>query len=151
MPCISGNYNPSVGPLINIAIVQLKYVLPSNGVRSTAPPDVTMYTALMDTGASSTCISQKVADEVGLIAVGKTMMSGATGAKPVDQYGFGVGFVFNAKQNPSGTFTGDLNFRPVQGCVFDNHGFGFEVLLGRDILCSGAFTLSFDGHYILSI
>ena len=27
----------------------------------------------------------------------------------------------------------------------------FEILLGRDLLCRGAFTLSFDGHFTLSL
>jgi len=105
---------------------------------------------LVDTGASVTCISDKVVQDLGLQPSGKTMMSGSTGAGAVDQHTFGVGFVYGAQQNPTGTFTGGLTLHLVQGCVFMNHGFGFDILLGRDILCKGTLSLSFDGHYVIS-
>ena len=78
-----------------------------------------------------------------------TNMAGSTGQDIVDQYTFLVGFVFAAQQNPGGSISGQLSLQLVQGCEFVNHGFGFDVLIGRDILCKGAFSLSFDGHYSL--
>jgi hypothetical protein len=45
--------------------------------------------------------------------------------------------------------SGQLSMHLVQGCEFMSHGFGFDVLIGRDILCKGILTLSFDGHYLL--
>jgi hypothetical protein len=78
-------------------------------------------------------------------------MSGSTGTSTVDQYTFGVGFIFSAQQMPTGAFNGQLSLHLVQGCEFTHHGFGFDVLIGRDILCKGAFSMSFDGHFILSL
>jgi hypothetical protein len=109
-----------------------------------------MFAALLDTGASVTCISRNVVQNIGLLPSGKTSMSGSTGQSTVDQFSFLVGFVFAATQNPTGTFSGQLNLHLVQGCEFMSHGFGFDVLIGRDILCKGTLTLSFDGHYTLS-
>jgi hypothetical protein len=77
-------------------------------------------------------------------------MSGSTGQTNVDQYTFVVGFLFAAQQAPSGAVTGQINAHLVQGCEFTSHGFGFDVLIGRDIICKGALSLSFDGHYTLA-
>lgn len=107
--------------------------------------------ALLDTGASSTCLSKNVIDEIGLNPIGKTKMSGATGATDVDKYNFCLGFMFDAIQEPTGVMSGALQLHLIDGCEFSNHGFGFDILIGRDILCKGAFSMSFDGHFVLSI
>ncbi len=78
-------------------------------------------------------------------------MVGATGESPVDQFTFGVGFILSPMQQPTGETRMDLAVRSVQGCLFHNSSLAFDVLLGRDIICEGSFTLSFDGHFILSI
>lgn len=153
MPCLSGNYNPAVGVILQVAILpQSHLALLQNSAGGPAPqiPNLTMFAALLDTGASVTCISKSAVQQVGLLPSGKTIMSGSTGASAVDQYTFLVGFLFNAQQAPSGAFSGQLNANLVQGCEFTNHGFGFDVLIGRDILCKGILTLSFDGHYSLA-
>jgi hypothetical protein len=108
-----------------------------------------MFAALLDTGASVTCISKNVVQTVGLHPSGKTSMSGSTGQDTVDQYTFVVGFIFGARQTPAGLVSGQLNAHLVQGCEFQSHGFGFDILIGRDILCKGSLSLSFDGHYLL--
>lgn len=148
MPCISGSYNPAAGPLIQVVIIDPTQTPVSSGgtIKGTT---LNVFLALADTGASSTCISQKVAQDVGLQPSGKTLMSGATGQSPVDQYTFVVAFMLNPTQDPSGHLSGSLASHIVQGCEFANHGFGFDVLLGRDILCKGVFSLSGDGHYLL--
>ncbi len=96
MPCISGNYNPAVGPLIQVAILDAATAM-NPGADGDKNPKLGIFKALIDTGATSTCISGRVVSETGLAPSGKT---------PND---------------------------------------------GRDIICGGSFTLSFDGHFILSI
>jgi len=108
-----------------------------------------MFAALLDTGASATCISKNAIQTVGLQPSGKTNMSGSTGQTLVDQYTFLVGLMFGAQQSATGAISGQLHTHLGQGCVFTSHGFGFDVLIGRDILCKGALSLSFDGHYVL--
>jgi hypothetical protein len=115
-----------------------------------SPQNLIMFAGLVDTGASVTCISKNVVQTVGLQPSGKTSMSGSTGASVVDQYSFVVGFLFGQQQTPSGAISGQLHGHLVQGCEFTSHGFGFDVLIGRDILCKGTLSLSFDGHYVLS-
>lgn len=155
MPCLAGNYNPAVGIILQVAILPQTQV----AALQTAPthpgpsplPNLTMFAALLDTGASVTCISKNVVQSLALLPSGKATMSGSTGQNTVDQYTFFVGFIFGAQQTPSGAISGQLDARLVQGCEFSNHGFGFDVLVGRDILCKGTLSFSFDGHYVLSI
>ena len=149
MPCISGNYSPTVGPLAPVAIMRLP-AEPESGASAGERTRLSIFQALIDTGATSTCITRKVVDEAGLVAVGKTMMAGTTGDMEVEQYAFGVGFVLSPQQHPSGEVSGNLAVQNVKGCLFRDHNAAFDVLLGRDIICAGSFSLSFDGHYILS-
>jgi len=118
--------------------------------RHSETQSVEMYRALLDTGASSTCISQRVVDEIELSPTGKTMLIGATGRQEVDQYSFGVGLLVSQEAQPSGDVRSQINVRPTIGTLFQNDAGAFDVLLGRDILCSGVFTISFDGHFTLS-
>jgi hypothetical protein len=150
MPCLSGNYNPAVGVIVQVAIFDQSQLAVLQVQPPASPSNVTMFAALVDTGASVTCISANVVQKLGLLPSGKTSMSGSTGAAAVDQYTFLVGFIFSAQQGPTGLVSGQVNVHLVQGCEFTNHGFGFDVLIGRDILCKGSLHMSFDGHYTLA-
>jgi hypothetical protein len=151
MPCLAGNYNPAVGVLLQVAILpQPQFETLHISQQQQSPPNLTMFAALLDTGASITCISKNVVQTIGLQPSGKTSMSGSTGQSTVDQYTFVVGFMFAAQQSPTGAISGQLAAHLVQGCEFMSHGFGFDVLIGRDILCKGILSISFDGHYALS-
>ncbi|MBI1928060.1 aspartyl protease family protein [Candidatus Poribacteria bacterium] len=97
----------------------------------------------MDTGASATCISSQVAQSVGLQPIGMRPMTSATHSVPVNVYlvdlllpfGNGVHILNNVKV---------LEFIPVGGSPF-------QMLVGRDIICRGTFTISFDGHFTFSL
>jgi hypothetical protein len=154
MPCIAGNYNPAVGIILQVAILpqeELTAIRASPQEQPPKSPDLRMFAALVDTGASVTCISSNVVQKLGLQPSGKTNMSGSTGQNIVDQYTFVVGVLIPTQQSPTGAISGQLAAHLVQGCEFVSHGFGFDVLVGRDILCKGALSLSFDGHYVLSM
>jgi hypothetical protein len=58
--------------------------------------------ALLDTGASSTCISSKVVDEVSLQPTGKMPVIGVHGRTPTNTYQFTVGLIVPQGQDPSG-------------------------------------------------
>jgi hypothetical protein len=151
MPCVAGNYNPAVGVILQTAVLpQSQFVtLQAPRLPQSSLPNLTMFGALVDTGASVTCISRNVVQALNLQPSGKTSMSGSTGQNTVDQFTFAVAFLFGAQQTPTGAISGQLSMHLVQGCEFMSHGFGFDVLIGRDILCKGILTLSFDGHYLL--
>jgi hypothetical protein len=106
--------------------------------------------ALIDTGASCTCISAKVISDLSLAPMGKQPVGGVHGSRPTNAYQFQVGFVFPQSQTPGGAVNANVMSFLVNGieCIPQP---GFEVLLGRDVICSGAFTLSFDGYAVLSL
>jgi len=123
----------------------------SLGDSSHDPDERHHFKALIDTGASSTCVSEEVVGKCGLDATGMVPMIGATGEADVEQFTFAVGFVFPHDQEPSGQTNANLIVRPVQGLKFHNGKSTSDVLLGRDIICDWVFSLSFDGRYIISI
>jgi len=77
-------------------------------------------------------------------------MIGATGQRETDEHFFGIAFVTSAEPQPTGEISSRLEFQAVRGMLFDNGPSRFDVLVGRDILCQGVFTMSFDGHFTLS-
>ena len=150
MPSVSITYNPSVGPLIQVAIWAPNY-RPAQPPSSASPLQMNMYAALVDTGASCTCISQKVIQDVGLSPIGKQQVGHAQGVSATNSYQFQVVFAFPQSQGPSGAMQAALMAHLVMGLEFvPQPGSTFDVLLGRDIICKGIFIMSFDGHAILS-
>src|SRR5262245_44946626 len=83
MPCLNGKYNPQVGPVINIRLVPGGTVTLQN---PTVPTSALAFSALLDTGATGTCISLAVAQAVGLSAIGMFPMVSATHEVPVNVY-----------------------------------------------------------------
>jgi predicted aspartyl protease len=112
-----------------------------------------LYMALVDTGASCTCISQKVIQDLGLAPIGKVPVGHAQGIAATNSYQFQVVFAFpSGPAAPTGVVPSQVLAIPVIGVEFmPQPGSGFDMLLGRDILCRGVFSMSFDGHAIFSI
>jgi hypothetical protein len=106
--------------------------------------------ALIDTGASHTAITQKVINALNLNPVGKQPVGGLHGAKPTTLYQFTVCLIFPQSQLATGVMQAQVTPFDVTGPEFISGG-AFDVLLGRDILCRGHFSMSFDGHAMFSI
>jgi hypothetical protein len=97
---------------------------------------------LIDTGASVTCISLGVAQAVGLQPIGMRPIVSATESAPVNVYlvDLLLPFVAAGFVSPG---TQVLEFLPGGNSPF-------QILVGRDIICQGVFTISFDGHFTFS-
>ena len=134
MPCLSGKYVPGVGPIVTVGVAKPGTLTP------TAPgPTVVAFPALIDTGATSTCIAGSVASAVGLMPIGMRPMVSATHSVPVNVYLADLVMPFGvAGLGVSGTQL--MEFTPHPGAPY-------QILLGRDIICQGVLTLSFDGHF----
>ncbi len=139
MSCLSGKFDISIGPLINVGVVPAGALTPM----TTPNIQIAIFPALMDTGASVTCISSQVAQSVGLQPLGMRPMTSATHSVPVNVYlvdlllPFGdADYLLNSVQV--------MEFVPVDGSPF-------QMLVGRDIICRGTFTISFDGHFTFSL
>jgi len=102
-----------------------------------------MFPALLDTGASITCISLSVVQALNLVPIGMRPMVSATHAVPVNQYL--VDLIF-----PFGSVIYIMSAMQVMEFVATNTT-PFQILLGRDIICKGILTMSFDGHFTFSL
>jgi len=88
--------------------------------------------ALIDTGASCTCVSAKVIQDLSLAPIGKQPVGGVHGHQPTNLYQFQVVIVFPQSQLASGLMNANLSFHPVSGAEFVPPTPGiFDVLLGR--------------------
>lgn len=87
--------------------------------------------ALIDTGATTTGVTAKIAQGLGLQSTGKRLVSTVGGEKHIDRYIFRIGLNGRAAANDPPTFP--YIFEEVVGIeLLDS--FSFDVLLGMDIL-----------------
>ena len=119
-----------------------------NEISAAARQKISLYDGLFDTGASATCISDKVIAEQNLESVGKVAMTSASGRDMVNIYRAQVGFPLTVARKETGKVGGELRcFADIYAGHFHNADCGFDVLIGRDIICRGVFNLTFDGHF----
>jgi hypothetical protein len=125
--------------MINVGVLSPGVLTPA-----TAPStQIQTFPALIDTGASATCISPGVAQSVGLTPMGMRPMSSATQSVPVNVYLVDLFLPFG---------NAGLVLPSIQVMEFiQSGGAPFQILVGRDIICRGAFAISFDGHFTLSL
>lgn len=140
MPSLSGRFDPTIGVLINLGVA------PGNTLGNLTIPStisVTTFPALVDTGASSTCISPSLATAIGVNPIGMRPMISATHSVPTNVYLVDLVVPFGANS---------IILPSIQVMEF-NAGTNapFQVLIGRDIICRGVFTMSFDGHFSFSL
>ena len=117
-----------------------------------AIPNVQMFKALVDTGASGTCITPQTAMKVGLTPVGKIPIQGVGGIKHHNNYLFYLGFTVMVMQpavtSAAGSpVAGELHLLPIpiQGAEIDAGG-AFDVLLGMDVI-SISLKIEGDGTF----
>ena len=149
MSSFATQFDPVVGPVLPVTVIKINSDgSPAN--LSDRQEDMHIFNGLLDTGASVTCISATVVSNVDLNPTGKVEMLGSTGKRLVNEYFFGIGFMIAQAQQPTGQISSQWELIPIRGSFFEGSGSGFDVLIGRDILCQGVFTMSFDGHIALS-
>ena len=150
MACISGKYGES-GLIVQVAVfADAAAMRHSLSFTSAENPQTTfaLYDALIDTGATATCISQKVVDEVGLRSMGKCQMISASHVADVNEYVFVIGRPLEfARPADRGAESGFAIFENVSGLEFAPSGAPIEILIGMDIVQQGSLKLDFDGHF----
>ncbi len=104
--------------------------------------NVPVINGLMDTGADATCISPTVAETLSLQPIGKVPVSGATGVAEMNQYMIDLLLQFGPNSLP-------INHHTVT--VFNARSSNYDMLIGRDIICRGIFTMEFSGHFSFSL
>ena len=133
MPLITVNKTSLLteGPIINIIVCPPHKVvqqLKSEGKQAPAFKAI----ALIDTGATATCISSEIVTKLGLISFDTHSVFTAAGESEQYLYDIGVGLPISQP-----------NILAVQAPCADLTGQPFQVLLGRDILSKC--TLFYNG------
>ena len=105
--------------------------------------------ALIDTGASSTTISRKIADELDLKSLGKRETETANGRVGLDIYKVKVSIPIASGLNKHGNIKGSLAETVLTASCF-NTSSSIEALLGMDLLSQCVFTLS-HGRFTLAL
>ena len=139
MPCLSGQYDPAIGVLLEVG------VLPGGSLDPQSKPDIPsapVVGALLDTGADNTCISPMLARSLDIKALGKMPVVGATGSAQMNRYMIDMILRFG-----------------VNNIIINNHlvtefktdSPNYKMLIGRDIICQGVLTMEFSGHFSFSV
>lgn len=138
MPCLSGHFDPAQGIFINVTIAKPGKITPTVPLSNLKLPT---FTALVDTGATRTCISKTAAGVAELVATGKLPVISATQTVAMDVYLADLLLQFgNLGHLIKNIQIMEFNCPPTSP---------FQLLLGRDILTRGIFTMSFDGHFLI--
>lgn len=149
MPCIWGNHNRSQ-LLLNVVI------LDASAFRTVAAggasPTLSAFAALIDTGAQTTCIAPKVAQQLGLQPLGKIRVAGVSGAALHNYYVFHVGFPLTMPGAPGSPPQAQIQIlqTPIQGAEIVSSGQQFDVLLGMDVLAQGVLVMLGSGTFSFS-
>lgn len=138
MPCISTQFNPAIGPLLNV------YLAPAGTLKSQtqsgAPLNGVADPLLLDSGADITCISPNVANRLNLTPLGKRDVNVVTGQSSANTYMIDIGILFGS---PSPTQT-KMPIGVVENITvmeFSGPTHNYQGLIGRDIICQGMLTV----------
>ena len=148
MPCIWGRHNNSQ-VFLNVAIFE-------DGIIDRLQPDQSLtmhvFSALIDTGAQSTCVTRAVAERVGLTPIGKVPIRGVSGLSYHNNYLFRVGFAFGTagEQNTVTPSHVHIVDQTIQGAELNIRSDRFDVLLGMDIIGIGSLKIDGDGSFSYS-
>lgn len=135
MPCLTANFDPRIGPIINLGIEQPKL---HPNTSSASNKKIQLLAALIDTGASKTCICDSVAQTLNLPVIGKAPMTSASSTVIVNEYLCDLHIPFGI---PGQCI--EINYENIPLMGFNAAGNSFKILLGRDVLQLG--TLHYSG------
>ncbi|MYD99825.1 MAG: hypothetical protein F4Y03_00915 [Alphaproteobacteria bacterium] len=132
----------SLGPVIPVTLTLSDEAQKAYVERGESPPAGVSGFAMIDTGATATCIDIDAANQAGLPTVGAARMTSAS----------------HANQNVP-TFAGKIVGPPINidveagmGANLSAFGSNLIVLLGRDLLQSAVFIYNGpDGHFSIAI
>lgn len=137
MPCISGFWADE-GLIIEIGVMP-------HGEAPKSP--LKLFRGLIDTGASRTCISQRLVSMYNFAPTGDATMAHAWGTNKASTYLFNV-YVPTAVTESGSEVTSEITRFTLEGLSFKASG-DFDLLIGRDFIGRGQLTMNFDGHFTM--
>ena len=146
MPCVKHSYDRITKQIVIPVFLASKVsIKESVDVDRNKKVDVHMEdraqcSALVDTGATNSCIGSDLAEKMELQPDGLIEVRGVHGKKPSKLYTVGlaipdIGFVLPG----------------LSVCEIDTTGSSYDVLLGMDILTRGVLTMDFGGNFVFCI
>lgn len=158
MPCIWGTHNRRqlfldvvIFPVATATLIKSPQMTrQKSGAEGQGQPPA-IFRALVDTGATTTCITRRVADCVGLKPVGKTNVITIAGENAHNNYLFHIGFPTGPMPPDGKSYQGSvqINRQPLQGPELVMSS-GFDVLLGMDIISTGSLAVEGSGTFSFS-
>jgi hypothetical protein len=124
------------GPLISVTVQPQQGIAQALATQGKASTPSKSGFALIDTGASNTCIDDELAKDLQLLVIDVGFMISASHAKTPCQI-YPVNLILNAPPNL-------LNFQSIRVCGAALKGHGVDILIGRDIL--SACVLFYNGQ-----
>ncbi len=148
MPSIRGKHDGSQ-ILLNVAIFDVDIL---DRAKNTDSFGVNVFTALVDTGAQRTCITERAARAVGLSPIGKVPIRGVSGLNYHNNYLFRVGFAFSSAEEQSTAQLSRVHLvdQVIEGAELSLGNSRFDVLLGMDVISIGTLTISRDKTFIFA-
>lgn len=138
MRSIHGSLN-QLQPLIDVSV----------GRHGVSEYDRQTYLALIDTGATRTCITQRVVARFGLVAVTKLLVASATSAPERRRaYSFSLGLFPSHAAAPDQRSLYVIG-REFVAPIFADNG-NFDVLIGMDLLSQGRLVFEAGGDFSFS-
>ncbi len=145
MSAFSGKFNWEEGIIWQVAFVAAKI---DEELPPINPEIIHICQAMVDTGATTACISHNVAKELKLEPASKTDMQTASETVEVNVYDVCPAIVLPAMPDLEGNLKGEIQvFNRVSALEFNPQNKHYNALIGRDILSRGILTISFDGHF----
>ena len=130
--------------------------MPAIVVNAAVPQLQEVYPALVDTGATVSCVTQFVAARLQLQPKGKLPMQTASGLVDVNAYEVHLGFRMQVQGelqilgHPIPKQQEEIIAWNTMAPEFESGANSYQCIIGRDILRMGGLTLSHDGHYSFS-
>lgn len=150
MPCLWGSHNNSQ-IFLDVAILPADFSqqIPE-AIDLTKSPSV--FKALVDTGAQSTCITKSVAEQVNLTPIGKVPVQGVSGIQYHNNYMFMIGLPDNlpAKDKKLHNDRQLFMYKELEGVELKSPSKDFQILLGMDIISIGSLKIEGNGTFSFS-
>lgn len=135
MPCLTIPIDPNFGALISITITQAKSSIPQGG----GPPRLKNLRALIDTGASTTCLAPHIAKHLDLKVLSKKPMATAAGVTEANIYLVDVVLPLLAPGQTAGMAIGVPDLQVAEVHLPEDGPYG--ALLGMDVITRGLFQI----------
>lgn len=136
MPILSGLYVPRIGPVIKVGIA---------GRNDNAETKESFrISALLDSGATGTCISKEAADRARIQPIAMREVRSVNETVLRNVYLIRLDLLLGGEHKLMITELQVLEFTPSENCPY-------QALIGRNVLCRGVFIMTPDGRFIFSM